>query len=53
MELLKDNQKNLIFGKYKLTKIIGSGSFGFVYKGINIIDKKGVAVKVEKKRYGI
>ena len=52
MELLKDNQKNLIFGKYKLTKIIGSGSFGFVYKGINIIDKKGVAVKVEKKDMG-
>ena len=53
MELLKDNQKNLIFGKYKLTKIIGSGSFGFVYKGINIIDKKGVAVKVEKKDMGL
>ena len=53
MELLKDNQKNLIFGKYKLTKIIGSGSFGFVYKGINIIDKKGVAVKVEKKDLGL
>ena len=53
MELLKDNQKNLIFGKYRLTKIIGSGSFGFVYKGINIIDKKGVAVKVEKKDIGL
>ena len=53
MELLKDEQKNLIFGKYKLTKIIGSGSFGFVYKGINIIDKKGVAVKVEKKDIGL
>ena len=52
MELLsKDgDKKNLIFGKYKLTKIIGSGSFGYVYEGINMIDKKSVAVKVEKKR---
>ena len=51
MELIpeEEEKKTLIFGKYKLTKIIGSGSFGYVYKGINIIDNKGVAVKVEKK----
>ena len=55
MELLsKDgDKKNLIFGKYKLTKIIGSGSFGYVYEGINMIDKKSVAVKVEKKDKGV
>ena len=55
MELLsKDgDKKNLIFGKYKLTKIIGSGSFGYVYEGINMIDKKSVAVKVEKKDKGL
>ena len=43
------SNKNLIFGKYKIQKIIGSGSFGNVYQGINMIDKKGVAIKVEKK----
>ena len=55
MELLsKDgDKKNLIFGKYKLTKIIGSGSFGYVYEGINMADKKSVAVKVEKKDKGV
>ena len=53
MELLKDDQKNLIFGKYKLTKVIGCGSFGYVYQGINIVDKKKVAIKVEKKEKGL
>ena len=43
------SNKNLIFAKYKIQKIIGSGSFGNVYQGINMIDKKGVAIKVEKK----
>ena len=38
-----------IFGKYKLNKIIGKGSFGCVYHGININNKSEVAVKVEKK----
>ena len=55
MELISGNtnKKNLIFGKYKLTKIIGSGSFGYVYEGINVIDYKAVAVKVEKKDNGL
>ena len=48
-----ENQKNLIFGKYKLTKIIGCGSFGYVYEGINILDNNSVAVKVEKKESGL
>ena len=38
-----------LFGKYKLTKIIGKGSFGCVFQGINIKDKSSVAIKVEKK----
>ena len=45
----EEDKKNLIFGKYKLKKVIGSGSFGYVYQGINVIDNKGVAIKVEKK----
>ena len=49
----KGDKKNLIFGKYKLTKIIGSGSFGYVYEGINVIDNKKVAVKVENKEKGL
>ena len=54
MELISNgDKKNLIFGKYKLTKIIGSGSFGYVYQGENIIDNKSVAVKVEKKDKGL
>ena len=54
MELLnKKPDKNLIFGKYKIQKVIGSGSFGYVYQGINMIDKKGVAIKVEKKELGL
>ena len=55
MELItkKGEKKNLIFGKYKLTKIIGSGSFGYVYEGINVVDNKKVAVKVENKEKGL
>ena len=54
MELAKEkSDKNLIFGKYKIQKIIGSGSFGNVYQGINVVDKKGVAIKVEKKELGL
>jgi casein kinase 1 len=45
----KTDKKNLIFGKYRLTKIIGTGSFGNVYQGKNIINNKNVAIKVEKK----
>jgi serine/threonine protein kinase len=36
-----------IFGKYKLLKIIGKGSFGSVFKGKNLITKEQVAIKVE------
>ena len=54
MELDEEkSEKNLIFGKYKIQKIIGCGSFGNVYQGINVIDSKGVAIKVEKKELGL
>ena len=39
----------LIFRKYKLTNIIGCGSFGNVYKGLNINDKSYVAIKLERR----
>lgn len=48
----KDETSHLFFGKYKILKRIGCGSFGNVYKGVNIIDKKKVAIKVERKDKG-
>ena len=42
-------KNKLIFGKYKTSKIIGKGSFGCVYKGVNIKTRKDVAIKFEAK----
>ena len=39
----------LIFGKYKITALLGKGSFGSVFKGINTQTKELVAIKVEPK----
>ena len=38
----------VIFGKYKLSKLLGKGSFGLVYKGKNIINGENVAIKMEE-----
>ena len=42
-------KNKILFGKYKLTKIIGKGSFGCVFQGTNILDNSQVAIKVESK----
>ncbi|KMY90731.1 casein kinase I [Drosophila simulans] len=41
-------EKQLIGGKYRLVKPIGSGSFGDIYLGVSITDGSEVAIKVEK-----
>ena len=38
MKNYKYLQNKVIFGKYKLKKKIGKGSFGYVFKGLNIQD---------------
>jgi len=38
---------SLIANKYKLIEKIGSGSFGSIYKAVNIITKEMVAIKIE------
>ena len=43
-------KNKIIFHKYKINKIIGKGSFGCVFQGINIKTKKLVAIKVESKK---
>ena len=48
----KEAKNRLYFGKYKIIKRIGCGSFGNVYEGINIIDKKKVAIKLERRDVG-
>ena len=39
--------KITIFGKYKVLKVIGKGSFGMIFKGKNILTKELVAIKAE------
>ncbi|XP_068140722.1 casein kinase I [Drosophila tropicalis] len=40
-------ENQLVGGKFRLIKAIGSGSFGEIYKGVNIKDASEVAVKIE------
>ena len=43
-------KNKVIFHKYKTSKILGKGSFGCVFQGINIKSKKMVAIKVEDRK---
>lgn len=45
----ENSENSILFKKYKLKEIIGVGSFGKVYKGINIRTKEEVAIKLESK----
>ena len=42
-------EKQIFFNKYKLQKLINKSAFSYVYKGINIINKELVAIKIENK----
>ena len=42
-------KNKVLFGKYRLDKIIGKGSFGCVFRGTNIKDNSEVAIKLEIK----
>lgn len=38
-------------GRYEITELIGVGGMAEVYKGIDVIDNKSVAIKILKKEY--
>ena len=40
-------QELQVGGKYKLTRKIGSGSFGEIYRGVSLISNEDVAIKLE------
>ena len=43
---MSDNIYNkAIFGKNKLSKLLGKASFGFVFKGKNIINGENISIK--------
>ena len=44
-------KNKIIFKKYKVIKLLGKGSFGYVFKGKNIIDDSDIAIKAEKKKF--
>ena len=47
-DIKKIYKSKLIFGKYYLKHLIAKGSFGQVYMGTNIFEKKNYALKFEK-----
>ena len=42
-------KNKVLFGKYKISKIIGKGSFGCVFEGVYLLDNSKVAIKVDNK----
>ena len=45
--MFKDLCKKIAFGKFKFLEVIGRGTFGFVFKGKNILTGENVAIKIE------
>ena len=51
--MIKGNiEKQIFFNKYKLQKLINKSKFSYVYKGINIMNKELVAIKIENRIEG-
>jgi len=46
-KIKSQNPETLIFKKYELGKSIGSGFFGTVFSGLNVLTKEKVAIKIE------
>ena len=38
-------------GRYEITELIGVGGMADVYKGVDVIDNKNVAIKILKKEF--
>ena len=51
MEGINALKEKLIFGKYKILKLISKGCFGQVYIGVNILNRQYFAIKIEN-RFG-
>ena len=49
MEGIDTLKTKLIFGKYKILKLIAKGCFRQVYLGVNIINRKYLAIKIENR----
>ena len=49
MKMCDELENKIIFGKYKLIKKIGEGSFGKIYQSINVNTKQEYALKLEKR----
>ena len=45
----KEFKDKLIFGKYKILRFIGKGSYSQIYLGTNVVNRQLIAIKVENK----
>ena len=43
-------EKQIIFNKYKLQKLLNKSAYSYVYRGINIKNKELVSIKLENKK---